>query len=337
VALGSAARVVLGVVAEGAVPVTHSGVLSVVRRGSWGLRGSQGHGPRGGSLGAGCVAAEVLLLELGSCRSLLVALRSAQGGELAAAKVEERHSLPSGVVVAVAVDAAEADGVGEEAVASNGRAAAGEFARLARSVLAAEEEALALDAQDLERRMRSHGPAPSVAILLVVEGLAAELAAPARRAAVVVLTVPAALSRRRRAELPGSRTRWISTPMSVSYIFNANALASALSGAWHTYIPVLPPLRQIRVVNPAVTANMLARSHDHVLRRVDVHDGRFSGVGVRHPYCYREAVCCAAKRHRQGAFEKEKERRGSILICWFREYMCATLGCAIACVGSDAL
>jgi hypothetical protein len=145
--------------------------------------------------------------------------------------VEERHSLPSALVAAVAADVADADSVGEEVAASNDRAAAGEFVRLAHSVSAAVEEALALYAQDLERRMRSHGPVPGAAILLVVGELAAELAAWAHRAAAVVLIVRAALLRRRLAGLLGSRTKWISAPKSVSHVPNMDTLANAPSGA----------------------------------------------------------------------------------------------------------
>jgi hypothetical protein len=149
---------------------------------------------------------------------LLVALRSVREGELAVAIVEERHSLASAVVAAVAAGFAEADGVGEAADVSNDRAAAGEFVRLVRLISVAEEEVLALYAQDLERLMRSHGPVLSAAILLAVGELAAELAALARCAAVVVLIVPGALLRRRLAALPGSRTRWISAPKSAPYL-----------------------------------------------------------------------------------------------------------------------
>jgi hypothetical protein len=162
---------------------------------------------------------------------LLVALRSAQEDETAAATVEDRHSLPSAVVAAVVAGVADADAVGEEVAASNDRAAAGEFVRLAHSVSAAVEEALALYAQDWETRMRSHGPVLSVAILLVVGELAAELAASAHCAAAVVLIVRAALLRRRLAGLLENRTEWISAPESVSHLPNMDTLASAQSGA----------------------------------------------------------------------------------------------------------
>jgi hypothetical protein len=98
-------------------------------------------------------------------------------------------------------------GVGEEAVASSDRVTAGGSARLARSVSVAEEEVLDLAVQDLEKRMRCQGLVLNAAILLVVEGPAAELAALAHCVVVVALTVLAALSQRRPAGLPGSRTR----------------------------------------------------------------------------------------------------------------------------------
>jgi hypothetical protein len=109
------------------------------------------------------------------------------------------------VAVAVALVVAEADGKGEEAAASNDRATAGGFP-LARLVSVAKEEAPALDAQGLEKQMRCQVPVLSAATLLVVEGQVAELAALGHCAAVVALTVLAALSRRRPAGLPGSRT-----------------------------------------------------------------------------------------------------------------------------------
>jgi hypothetical protein len=124
-------------------------------------------------------------------------------GEPAVAIAEERHSQVS--EVAVDFEVAEVHGVGEEAVASNDRVTAGGSARLVRSVSAAEEEALDLAAQDLEKRMRCQNLALNAAILLVVEGPAVELAALAHCA--VALTVPAALWQRRLAGLPGSRTR----------------------------------------------------------------------------------------------------------------------------------
>jgi hypothetical protein len=62
-----------------------------------------------------------------------------------------------------------------------------------------------------------------------------------------------------------------------------------------THIPIFPPLRQVGVVYPAITADMLSGSHQHVLGGSNVYNGRLSGVCVRYPYCDGEAICCAAK------------------------------------------
>jgi hypothetical protein len=151
------------------------------------------------------VAGGVLLLaSLDSCCSLLVAHRSEHEGEPAVAIAEERHSRAS--EVAVDFEAAGVHGVGGEAAVRNDRATAGVSARLARSVSVAEEEALDLAAEDPERRMHSQSPVLNAAILLVVEGPAAEPAGSAYYVAVVASTVPVALSRRRPVGLPGSRT-----------------------------------------------------------------------------------------------------------------------------------
>jgi hypothetical protein len=81
-----------------------------------------------------------------------------------------------------------------------------------------------------------------------------------------------------------------------------------------THIPILRPLRQIRVVDPPVTAYILARSHEHVLVRLDVYNRRFTRVGVGYPYRYGKAVCCAAKGNGQRPVEVEQKVRGSILV-----------------------
>jgi hypothetical protein len=74
-----------------------------------------------------------------------------------------------------------------------------------------------------------------------------------------------------------------------------------------THVPVLRPLRQIGVVHPPVAAHMLSWAHKHVLVRLHEHNWRLARVGVGHPYCYREAVGCAAKRDGQRAAEVEQE------------------------------
>ena len=66
---------------------------------------------------------------------------------------------------------------------------------------------------------------------------------------------------------------------------------------------------------------MLPRPYYHVLRGGNVDDGGLPRVGVRHPYCYREAVCRAAKGDWQGPAEEQEQRRGSILISCCREYV----------------
>lgn len=80
-------------------------------------------------------------------------------------------------------------------------------------------------------------------------------------------------------------------------------------------VPILGPLRQIRVVDPAVAADMLPSPHDHVLRRRHVHNRCFRGIRVRHPDGYRKAVSSAAKRDRERAAKQQKECRSSILVC----------------------
>jgi hypothetical protein len=210
----------------------------------------------------------------------------------------ELHSYSSAPVDIVMVFAAAGvDAVGGAAAASSDRAQVVVSRGLARPASVAAEEGLALDVLGLEMMMRFLSLVPSAAILQVVEELVEVLAVRAHCAAVVAVIGPAVLWRRRRAGRPGSRTMSISAPRSASSAFFMNAPASAWPGARHTHIPVLLPLRQIRMVHPAVAAHMLSGSHYHILRGRDVYDRRFARVGVRHPYCYRKAVCRTAKRN----------------------------------------
>jgi hypothetical protein len=60
---------------------------------------------------------------------------------------------------------------------------------------------------------------------------------------------------------------------------------------------------------------MLPRSHEHVLSRCYVYNGRFSGVGVGHPYRDGEAIYRAAKGYGEGSAEEEQQRRCSVFVC----------------------
>jgi hypothetical protein len=143
---------------------------------------------------------------LDSCHSFPDASRFAQQAEVvAAANAVEVHSCSSvhagiGTAPVVGADAAE-----EEAVVSSDRATAGEFVGLARLVLEVVEEALGHVALEQAMLMHFLHLGRIAAILLVVEALVGELGAWAHYA-VVALTVPAALLRRRLATLPESRT-----------------------------------------------------------------------------------------------------------------------------------
>lgn len=202
---------------------------------------------------------------LDSCHSFLVATHSAQVDVLAAAiAAEHQGCCLEAVDIVIVLGVVAADEVGEAVAASSDYATVGEFAGLARPVLVVVEEAPALDVQGQETRMSFQRHEQSAAILQEVEVLV-ELAAPAHCAAVGASIVPAVPWRTRLAKLLESRTKWISVPMSASHAVMLNAPARMLSGAWHTYIPVLRPLSQVRVVDPAVSSNMLARAHDHVL------------------------------------------------------------------------
>jgi hypothetical protein len=154
----------------------------------------------------------------------------------------------------------------------------------------------------------------SAAILLEVGELAGELVALAHSVAVAGATALEALSQRHLVELLRSRRVSISAPESAPHVLTWSAPANVLLGARHTYIPVLRPLCQVWVVYPAVSAHMLTRAHCHVLRRRDVYYGRLSRVRVRHPYCYRKAICSAAKRDRQRPAKGEQKSRCAILI-----------------------
>lgn len=214
----------------------------------------------------------------------------------------------------------------QEAAAAVGAAGVGEAARIvevvaaalacsARRASAALEEELAVPVRDLATLTDAAYRAPPAGIQLAVEGLAAG------PAAWVVLVAAAASSgrevplRRRLAGPQGSRIEWIST--------KGSAKARVLL-CFGTHIPVLGPLCQVWMVDPAVAADMLTGPHKHILARLDIHNGWFAGVCVRHPYRYREAVCCAAKGDRQRPAEIEQQIRGSIFVCWARQSQCAS-------------
>jgi hypothetical protein len=228
---------------------------------------------------------------------------------VAAAIAVEYHScspVVAGIVSVLRV--AVADAVGGVVAASSDHATVAESGDLARPALVVAEEALVPDAPGLETLMPCQRPERCAAILWVVEVLVVELVARAHFAVVVALIAPVVLSRRRLAGLLRNRTMLISGQTLASHAFILDAPSCMLSGVQHTYIPVLRPLSQVRVVNPAITTDMLPRAHYHVLRGCDVYDGWFSRVRIRHPYCYRKAICCAAKRDRQRSTEDEQER-----------------------------
>jgi hypothetical protein len=157
-------------------------------------------------------------------------------------------------------------------------------------------------------------PVLIVAIWSAVEVPVVEVAASAHRtAAVAALSVPAALWRRRLAVRLESQRLYSSVHWSAFILFGACTIAARRS-ACATYIPVLPPLRQIWMVHPPIATDMLPRAHKHVLRRLYVYYRRLPGVGVRYPYVDGEAIGRVAKGHRHGPADEEQKRRSSIFI-----------------------
>ena len=122
-------------------------------------------------------------------------------------------------------------------------------------------------------------------------------------------------------------------------------MAAGVHGAHGTHIPVLCPLRQIWVVHPPVAAYMLTWSDEHVLIRLDIHHGRFSRIGVGHPYCYRKAVRRTAERDRERSAKIEEQIGSPILVCcaslsrcassWTCGPFCAQAGLRTVDVGAD--
>jgi hypothetical protein len=107
--------------------------------------------------------------------------------------------------------------------------------------------------------------------------------------------------------------RWLSRAH--GRLFGEDALQDGQEVEQGRLVPVLVPLRQVRMVDAAVAAHVLARAHHHVLRWRYVNHGRRSRVAVGHPDGYREAVCCAAKRDGQRPAEQQQEGGGAILVC----------------------
>lgn len=44
---------------------------------------------------------------------------------------------------------------------------------------------------------------------------------------------------------------------------------------------------------------------------------------MRHPYCDRKAIGCAAKGHGQRAADEKEQRRRSIFVCWSSQHKTA--------------
>lgn len=111
----------------------------------------------------------------------------------------------------------------------------------------------------------------------------------------------------RRREALGESRRWrISSTVSRLRIRPGSSTS--------TYIPVLCPTAQIRMVDPSIRAHMLSRAHRHVLARCHVDQRRLSGVCVWHPQGNREAVDGAAKLDRYRAAEEEEQGGRAIFV-----------------------
>jgi hypothetical protein len=76
--------------------------------------------------------------------------------------------------------------------------------------------------------------------------------------------------------------------------------------AWHTHIPILGPLRQVRMVYSPIITNVLTWSHYHILRGDNIYNGRVARVVVRNPYLHWEAVRRASKCHRECAVQLQQ-------------------------------
>jgi hypothetical protein len=78
-----------------------------------------------------------------------------------------------------------------------------------------------------------------------------------------------------------------------------------------THLPMFSPMRQIWMIYPPISGDMLTGPYDHFIRRRDIEYRSLVGVGMRNPYCNGKSICIASKVHRQGAFERNQKRRCS--------------------------
>jgi hypothetical protein len=91
-----------------------------------------------------------------------------------------------------------------------------------------------------------------------------ELVLAAHRNAVAAWSVRVVLSQRRLLIRPESRTA-CSSALYISDSILSYDMTMWLPSRIITHVPVLPPLRQIRMIHPPVPANMLTGPDQHVL------------------------------------------------------------------------
>jgi hypothetical protein len=83
-----------------------------------------------------------------------------------------------------------------------------------------------------------------------------------------------------------------------------------------THLPIVSPMRQVRMVDSSITADMLARSYDHVIRRCYIAHRCFVRVGMGNPNRDWKPISCPAKCHRHRASDDHEESGCSMLGCY---------------------